>query len=342
MSLAASEEMPVNVYLTAYLDPLVPWLEDPAVSEILINRPGEVWVERAGQQTMSQHAVSGVTDKLIERLASQIARINSQAINREHPILAATLPTGERVQVIGPPATRSHWALAIRKQVLADVSLEDFAPQGGFRRVAIRSDGVIDNTTTTLRSQLESGDIGGFLRQAVAARKTMLISGGTSAGKTSLLNALIQEIPTTERLIAVEDTAEVRLDHPNSVGLIAVKGEMGQARVNVDNLLQASLRMRPDRLIVGEIRGVEAATFLRAINTGHPGSITTLHADSPSGALEQIALMVLQSGFRLSREDTIAYVKSIVDVIIQVSRKDGRRQIDQVVFDPKNPCTTQS
>ena len=141
----------------------------------------------------------------------------------------------------------------------------------------------------------------GFLRQAVRLRKNIIVSGGTSTGKTTFLNALVKEIPLGERLIMIEDTPEIRLEHPNAVGLVAARGTLGEARVNVEDLLQASLRMRPDRILLGELRGPEAYSFLRAVNSGHPGSITTVHADSPRAAVDQIALMVMQAGANLSR-----------------------------------------
>ena len=165
---------------------------------------------------------------------------------------------------------------------------------------------------------------------AVAARKTILISGGTSSGKTTLLNALLKEIPKHERLIAIEDTPEIRLGSDNALGLVAVAGDQGEAKVTVDDLMRASLRMRPDRLIVGELRGSETVTFLRAINTGHPGSISTVHANSPQGALEQIAFMCMQAGLGLGRQETRDYARSMIDVIIQLDRKSGQRAISCV------------
>jgi len=161
----------------------------------------------------------------------------------------------------------------------------------------------------------------------VLSRKTILISGGTSSGKTTFLNALLKLVPAHERILTVEDTPEIVVGQPNTLGLVAVKGALGEAAVSVEDLLQASLRLRPDRIIVGEIRGREAATFLRAINTGHPGSFTTVHANTPEGALDQIALMVLQSGLSLSREETIIYTRSLIDVIIQLGRINGARRI---------------
>jgi len=161
----------------------------------------------------------------------------------------------------------------------------------------------------------------------VKERKTILISGGTSTGKTTFLNALMREVPVEERVIVVEDTAEVQLHGPNDLGLIAVKGELGEALINTDDLLQAALRLRPDRILLGELRGKEAVSFLRAVNTGHPGSFSTIHANSTSGALEQLALMVMQSGLGLSRSETIDYARSVIDVVVQLGREGAERKI---------------
>jgi type IV secretion system protein VirB11 len=179
---------------------------------------------------------------------------------------------------------------------------------------------------------LTGGDVTGFLRLAVQQRRNIVVSGGTGTGKTTFLNALLKEVSLDERLILIEDAAEIRLVHENAVGLVAVKGQTGEARVDVDDLLQAALRMRPDRIIVGELRGKEAFTFLRAVNTGHPGSVTTLHADTPDGALEQLALMSLQTGTAMTHADIIAYVHSVVDVIVQLERNNGARQVREIRF----------
>jgi type IV secretion system protein VirB11 len=175
-------------------------------------------------------------------------------------------------------------------------------------------------------------DMAALLDFVVKNRKTVLISGGTSSGKTTLLNALLKEVPQTERLVVVEDAPELRFTHPNAIGLVAVAGNQGEAIVTTDDLMRASLRMRPDRLIVGELRGPEVITFMRAINTGHPGSYASVHASSAHGALEQIALMCLQSGLGLSREDTLSYTRSMIDVVIQLRRDAGRRYFEEVLI----------
>lgn len=316
-----------GVYLRSYLRPFAAWLQRDDVSEIMVNRPGEVWIEAAGQPHMQRVEAPEITDELLGRLAAQIARAGHQAVNRESPLLGATLPGGERVQMVGPPATRRHWAMAIRRHVTTDLALEAYDRGPIVRPPAPAGAGQAEAAALA--------DPVGFLRAAVLARKTILISGGTSSGKTTFLNSLLKIVPAHERIVLVEDTPEVAAGQPNVLGLTAVKGDLGEARTTVDDLLQASLRLRPDRIIVGEIRGAEAATFLRAINTGHPGSFTTIHANAPEAALEQIALMVMQGGMALPRAETIAYVRSVVDVIVQLTREGGERRIADIRLSPR-------
>ncbi|MGC1303626.1 MAG: ATPase, T2SS/T4P/T4SS family, partial [Caulobacteraceae bacterium] len=173
-------------------------------------------------------------------------------------------------------------------------------------------------------------DLAAFLAGMVRERRNIMVSGGTSTGKTTFLNALVKEIDPQERLVLIEDTPEIRLEHPNAIGLVAVRGALGEAAVTTEDLLQASLRLRPDRIILGELRGAEAYSFLRAVNSGHPGSITTVHADNPRAAVEQIALMVLQAGSSLARGEIIDYVRGVVDVAVQLERRNGRRMVTQV------------
>jgi type IV secretion system protein VirB11 len=302
----------VDPFLDAYLEPFRDWLAQPDVTELLVNRPGEVWIEQRGRMTC--HKAPKVDGSLLQRLAEQVARVSNQGISRERPLLAAMLPNGARVQFVAPTATRAHWALAIRRHCLLDMPLDAYAS------------GPLEPVHRAASSSPEEDPIG-FLREAVKDRKTILISGGTSTGKTTFLNALLREVPADERVIVVEDTAEVQLHGPNDLGLIAVKGELGEALINTDDLLQAALRLRPDRILLGELRGKEAVSFLRAVNTGHPGSFSTIHANSTSGALEQLALMVMQSGLGLSRSETIDYARSVIDVVVQLGREGAQRKI---------------
>ena len=317
------------LFLDAFLAPLASSLARDDVTDVYINRPGELWLETP--HGIERQEDSRLDDDALWRLSRQIAAATDQGISREHPLLAATLPSGARVQVCAPPATRGHVCLAVRKHVVPDLSLDDYLAAGAFDRVgeAALSQAATD---VALRTQLASGDVRGFLAAAVRARKSILISGGTATGKTTLLNALLKEAPGEERIVLIEDTPEIQLTHANAVGLVVVRGRLGEASVNAADLLEAALRLRPDRIIMGEIRGVEALSFLRAVNTGHPGSITTIHASSPDGAIEQLALIAAQAGTDLGREELKAYMRSVLDIVIQLGRSDGQRLISAIDF----------
>ena len=316
-----------GVYLQSYLAPLAPWLERPDITEILVNRPQEIWIERQGAAQMERIEVADLTGTALSRLVTQVARANHQGVSRANPLLSGLLPGGERIQIVAPPATRADLAIAIRKHVQVDLDLADYAAAGAFDGVTVREDGAQTATDLDLRQRLDRGDIIGFLDAAVAARKTILIAGGTSSGKTTFLNALLKRIDPGERIITIEDTPEVSLDRPNALGLVAVRGDTGEANVTTEDLLQAALRMRPDRLLLGEMRGSEAFSFLRAVNTGHPGSISTIHANSCAGAIEQVALLALQARVNLGRAEIIAYARSVIDIIVQVKRDIGGRRV---------------
>ncbi|MBO9712267.1 P-type DNA transfer ATPase VirB11 [Sphingomonas sp.] len=320
-----------RVYLRSYLAPLEPMLARDDVTDIYVNRAGEVWVETLGG-AIERHDVPRLDEATLGRLARQIAALTHQGISREHPLLSATLPDGARVQMVAPPATRDGMALAIRKHLASDLTLDDYAASGAFDATIRRKRTERSDVDTALAALLEDGDIAGMLSAAVRARKNILVSGGTSTGKTTFLNALIREIAPEERLIFIEDTPEIHQHHANALGLLAARSELGEARVTANDLLAASLRLRPDRIILGELRGPEAYAFLRAINTGHPGSMTTVHADSAERAIEQIVLLVLQGGTQLGRDDVRHYVRSTVDVFVQLSRTGGKRRVSEVVL----------
>jgi type IV secretion system protein VirB11 len=316
---------PIGVYLSQALAPLAPFLARGDVTDIYVNRPHELWVETLGG-AIERHDVKSLSIALLDRLASQVAAFSHQGINREHPLLSAALPGGERVQFVIPPATRSALALAIRKHQSADMSLDDYSHAGSFDTLRNKA----DDANVELAALHRKGDYSALLKRAVKLRRNILVSGGTSTGKTTFLNALIREIDSDERLILIEDTPELVMRHANAIGLVAARSALGETVVSMEDLLGASLRMRPDRIILGELRGHEAFTFLRAVNTGHPGSMTTVHADSPERAIEQIALLVLQAGTQLSREDVVHYVRSSVDVFVQLTRRGGLRSVAEI------------
>jgi len=309
----------LRTYLDLYLAPLRPHLARREVTDIYINRPCEVWIETLGGG-VERRDEPALDEARLWRLARQIAGGSSQGVNPSHPLLAASLPDGSRVQIAAPPATRSGVALAIRRHAATALPLESYAAaESGAARAP------------KLGELLAHKAYPALLAEAVRTRKNIVISGGTSTGKTTLLNTLLGEIPAAERLIFIEDTPELALSHANSVGLVAVRGRQGEAQVTTEDLLQAALRMRPDRIILGELRGPEAFTFLRAINTGHPGSLTTIHADSPERAFIQLAMMALQSGVGLAYADVLALVREMVDVVVQLERTPGGRRIASAV-----------
>lgn len=243
-------------------------------------------------------------------------------------MLSASLPDGSRVQIAMPPATRGNIAIAIRKYVVQDLGIDDYASAGAFESLGSKHQR--PSVQQALMAYQAQGDFAGLLKTAVSERCNILVSGGTSSGKTTFLNALLKEVEPSERLILIEDTPELKIAHQNSVGMIAARSALGEAVVSMEDLLNASLRMRPDRIILGELRGPEAFTFLRAVNTGHPGSMTTIHADSPTRAIEQLVLLVLESGTHLDRDSIAHYVRSSIDVYVQLGRKDGQRIITDI------------
>lgn len=277
---------------------------------------------------ITRHEEPALNEKLLARLARQIAAYSAQGINRAQPLLAATLPDGSRAQIVAPPATRAGHAFAIRRHVASDLSLSDWEEGEAFCGLEAGEGSIARESRYRSLGEREAS---AYLAEAVRSRRNILVAGGTSSGKTTFLNALLAEIPRDERLILIEDTEELKLHHANAVGLIAARGELSEADVSAEDLLIAALRMRPDRIILGELRGQEAFTFLRAVNTGHPGSMTTIHADTPLRVIEQLALLVLQAGTRLSREDVHHYVRESVDVFVQLERYGGRRRVAQIL-----------
>lgn len=321
-----------TVFLSRALEPIRRWLSDDTVVEICANRPGEVWIEVAGGTEMERHAVPELSRAALRHLMERIAAFSGQSVNEEHPLLSAALPDGERFQGVLPPATTNGGAFAIRKQVVKDLRLQEYRKRGSFEAIDIGDPNALSATDIRLCEHLDAGEIENFIRLAVAERYSILLSGGTSSGKTTFLNAILHEVPPAERIITIEDTREVKPVQPNYLPLVASKGDQGQARVTIESLLQAAMRLRPDRIFLGEIRGAEAYSFLRAVNTGHPGSITTIHADSPHGAFEQLALMVMQAGLGLRKSEIVDYIRSVLPIVIQQTRRGGWRGTSAIFF----------
>jgi len=321
--------------LETYLLPLKNLFSEEGVNEIMINRPGEVWVEKRGDQRLEQVPQMDLEHML--GLGRLVAQSTDQTISEEKPLLSATLPNGYRIQVVFPPAVEPGCvAYAIRKGSTMHLSLEEYAKMGAFDSTSTETS--INQDDITLNNLFKEHKIKEFLEFAVLHKKNIIISGGTSTGKTTFTNAALSAIPNHERLITVEDAREVLLPkHPNRVHLLASKGGQGRAKVTTQDLIEACLRLRPDRIIVGELRGAEAFSFLRAINTGHPGSISTLHADTPEMALEQLKLMVMQAGLGMPPEEIKKYIMSVVDIVVQLKRgSGGKRYVSEIYYKGKN------
>jgi type IV secretion system protein VirB11 len=317
--------------LDSYLLPIKQLLDRDGVNEVSLNRPFEAWVELKGD--MFREELPAFDVEHLKSLGRLVAQATEQRLSEEEPLLSATLPNGYRIQIVFPPACEQGCVvMSIRKPSSLKWTLEDYDKMGMFDSTSIGE--VEDKNDMILAKLLQLGRIKEFLTRAVLYKKNIIISGGTSTGKTTFTNAMIRAIPHEERLITVEDAREIDLNsHPNRVHLLASKGAQGRARVTTQDLIEACLRLRPERIIVGELRGSEAFSFLRAINTGHPGSISTLHADTPRMALEQLKMMVMQAGLGMTPTEITSYIKNVVDIVVQLKRGGkGRRYISEVYF----------
>jgi type IV secretion system protein VirB11 len=314
---------------------LRPILSDHAVTELCINRPGEAFVEtREGWRCVP---LEFADFQWCMGLAKLVANSTKQRIDAESPLLSAALPGGERIQIVLPPATTTGTvAITIRRPADEVWTLDELADKGVFRTTRPAAV-TLDETETELVRLLKARDYESFMRLAVKSRRNILVSGPTGSGKTTFTKALIREIPGDERLITIEDAKELVLDrHPNHVCLFYSKDDQGLARVTPKQLLESCLRMKPDRILLAELRGEEAFDYLRNVNSGHPGSITSIHAASAELAFEQLALLVKQNraGQELARADIKNLLYLLIDVVVQFGVEHRQRCIRQVWYDP--------
>jgi type IV secretion system protein VirB11 len=315
---------------------LRPLLANSDVTELCINRPKEAFVEtRAGWH---REPLPFADFEWCCRFAKLVANSTQQRVDATAPLLSASLPGGERVQIVMPPATTAG-CVAITIRRLADQvwSIEELGRRGIFR--GTRQPGAtLDGTEEELLRLLASSDYEAFMRLAVHGRKNILVSGPTGSGKTTWTKALIREIPSDERLVTIEDAKELVLDrHPNHVRLYYSKDDQGVARVTPKQLLESCLRMKPDRILLAELRAEEAFDYLRNVNSGHPGSITSIHATSAELAFEQLVLLIKQhpGGRELARLDIKSLLYLLIDVVIQFGVERHERFIKEIWFDPE-------
>ncbi|HEY3949594.1 P-type DNA transfer ATPase VirB11 [Phenylobacterium sp.] len=318
--------------LDHYLAPLRPLLAEDDVTELVINRPGEVGVEGAGGWRWS--AAPELTAAALGHLAVAAAAFTSQDVGPSNPLCSTVLPDGARCQIVLPPAA-AHASITLRKPSRRALGLAEFSAAGLFERIAVATAGpdALDRRLLALR---DAGDWPAFFRLAVEGRRNILISGATGSGKTTLAKGLIPLIPAEERLVTIEDARELVVPHRNAVHLVYAKDGQGLARVGPKQLLECALRMRPDRILLQELRDASAFFYLRNVNSGHPGSITTVHADSATLAFEQLTLLVKESeaGRQLAREDIGALLRQLVDIVVQMKREGGRFRITEVWYEP--------
>ena len=315
---------------------LRPVLADPEVTELCINSPREAFIET--RRGWERRSLPFADYDWCRRLAKLVANATRQRIDESSPLLSASLPSGERIQIVLPPATtKDTVAITIRRPSDEVWSVEELGRRGIFSR-ARRSSDALDDTEQELLRLLSAEQFETFMRLAVNSRKNILVSGPTGSGKTTWTKALIREIASDERLITIEDAEELVLDHhPNHVRLFYSKDDQGLARVTPKQLLESCLRMKPDRILLAELRAEEAFDYLRNVNSGHPGSITSIHAASAELAFEQLVLLVKQSqgGVQLAREDIKSLLYLLIDIVIQFGVERHERFIREIWYDPQ-------
>ena len=327
--------MGIHSNIKDLLGPLLPILARDDVTDVCINGPGLLFVESTkGWERMP---AENLTNSWERAFSKAVASSMQDKIDERSPILTGHLPGGERIQIILPPAAEQP-SITIRRPSTRTFSLEELEAGGTFEPV-VKGHGSSADHREAARQHLmgwrEHGRlrITQIIRELVGHRLNVVISGATGSGKTTLAKAMIAEIPDDERLIAIEDAYELVFAQPNVVRLFYSRDGSGISPVTAKELLVSCLRMKPDRIMLAELRDEEAYYYLRNVNSGHPGSITTIHANSARAAIEQLMLMLRQSsaGAGLTREDIRGLVTNLVDVIIQMERK----QVTEIYFLPR-------
>ena len=298
-----------------FLRPIEHLIRNDAISEIMVNGSGRIFIEKHGELLTVPEVV--LTEKLLQVAVRNIARVLGDEINDEMPLLDSRLPDGSRVAAAIPPCSRRGTTLTIRKFPTRHFTPEDLVQAGTLPRV------ILD-----------------YLAESVRARRNILVSGGTGTGKTTMLNALATFIDPAERVVLIEETAEVRIGLENLVEFEARRAQPGRPAVTIRDLLRATLRHRPDRILVGEVRGGEAFDLLQALNTGHSGTLSTIHANSAKLAISRFITCVLQSGVDLPYRAIQSNIADALDLVLHVERRNRRRYAAELLrlarYDPNH------
>jgi pilus assembly protein CpaF len=296
-----------NTTVRSFLKPILPYLDDPDVSEIMINSHRDIWIESGGRIQPTKVRFDS-SDALMSAV-NNISQFVQRRIDDEHPTMDARLPDGSRIHVILPPCARKGICISIRKFAKEALTTERLLSFGSMNQECLT-----------------------LIQTAVRLKKNIMVSGGTGSGKTSLLNALSSLVPNSERIIVIEDSAELQLQQDHVLLLEArMADRFGKGEVSIRDLLHSTLRLRPDRIIIGEIRGGEALDLLQAMNTGHGGSMGTIHANTPLDALSRLETLALYAGVDLPLRVIRAQVAAAIDIVVQTARyTDGSRKISHI------------
>jgi type IV secretion system protein VirB11 len=326
----------VSSYLAEYLKPFDPLFQDRTVIEVVINGDGQCYVERQGLAQMVRADAHDITPQAAKDIAQQSANESATALTEKTPLLSTSVEHAGmmlRVQAVIPPASASGTVLSFR------ISRPGHTGEPRTFSFSFLRDDVTasqDEERTQKLRHIEGivrvGSVDDFLKEVLRLELNIVIAGGTSTGKTELGRRMLYLIPDHERLVTIEDSSELRPRQPNVVSLIADRTPASPR--TAEKLLQATLRLRPDRIIVGELRGSEAATFLEAINTGHGGSFTTLHAQTARKAMDRLALMVMGTGTQLQYAEVMRYLRATIDLVIQAGRVGNERGIVEIYVPP--------
>jgi pilus assembly protein CpaF len=288
----------------AFLGPILEFLDDDSVSEILVNSPSEIYIERAGKLSKAQTAFAD--EDALFAAARNIAQFVGRRIDELNPIMDARLPDGSRIHIVIPPCAKDGVYMAIRK--FGDVPLEvkDLIQVGAM-----------------------SVDMARFLHVAVQLKKNMIVSGSTSSGKTTLLNAISSFIPSDQRIVVIEDASELQLQQEHILRMETVNQD--KLKVDIRDLVKSSLRLRPDRIVIGEVRGPEALDLLQAMTTGHAGSMSTLHANNPRQAIARIETLIMMNRLEMPLLAIRSQIANAIQIIVQASRlRDGSRRLTHI------------